>query len=577
MRFSRFLISVLILIVIVFGFFKINHILADECLTTQDLDVIKNCINQYSGTRDLIAKANSNNKSDLKKLRDRINALKAQIDNLVLLLNKREKEINTRNLEFDKKYEELAAAIRSLYIKHYYPIGLTIIFGTENATNVFRLASMYSFLSRRNRDTIINLVTEIGDLQKDKIKLAEIASQTTALKTQVDERAGFLEKEVAKANAYEQQLQNQIAALTARQQQILSERLAGLNISRSAATLGRCDSDLTNGRDPGFSPKFGAFTYGVPNRVGLNQYGAWGRAKAGQGYEEILRAYYNFDAMEKKDTQIKVDGYGSYSLDDYTKRIYEVPDSWTDNDLAALKAQAIAARSYALAYTNNGSGSICTTEQCQVFKPDPKGGNWEKAVNDTSGMVMMKDGNPIKAWFSSTHGGYVRTSAEIGWSDTSWTKHAIDTTGGVASFSDLQNNAYDRESPWFYCDWGSRSQFNKTAWLKPDELADIVNVILLARKDSSVREHLYQTDNPPSGTDTWSADKVRQELGNPAYKNISEINVSVDWGSGKTTSVSINGDAGSQNFDGAEFKNFFNLRAPANIQIVGPLFNFEKK
>ena len=32
-----------------------------------------------------------------------------------------------------------------------------------------------------------------------------------------------------------------------------------------------------------------------------------------------------------------------------------------------------------------------------------------------------------------------------------------------------------------------------------------------------------------------------------------------------------------ESFDGEEFKNFFNLRAPANIVIVGPLFNIEKK
>ncbi|MBI3384833.1 hypothetical protein HY030_01425 [Candidatus Gottesmanbacteria bacterium] len=577
MRLPRLLIILgLIASFLIVGFFKINYIHADECATTQDLDVIKSCINQYSGTRDLIAKANTSNKADLKKLRDRINSLKAQIDNLVLQLSKKEKEINKRNLEFDKKYEELAAAIRSLYIKHYYPAGLTIIFGAESATDVFRLASMYSFLSKRNRDTIVNLVTEIGNLQKEKTKLGEIASQTTALKTQVDERAAFLEKEVAKANAYEEQLQSQIAALTARQQQILSERLASLNISRSAAALGRCDSDLTNGRDPGFSPKFAAFTYGVPNRVGLNQWGAYGRAKAGQSYDQILRSYYNFDEYKNFDqnTKINVEGYGNYNLDDYVKRIYEVPGDWPSE---VLKAQAIAARSYALAYTNNGSGSICATESCQVFKADPKGGAWEQAVNDTGGKIMAQGGKAIKAWFSSTHGGYVRTSAEIGWGDTSWTKHLTDTNSGIGSFSDLQNNSYDKESPWFYCDWGSRSQYNKTAWLKPEELADIVNVILLARKDSGTREHLYQTDHPPSGTDTWNIDRVRQELGSSAYKNISEVSVSVDWNGGRTTSVSLSGDAGSQNFDGSEFKNFFNLRAPANIQIVGPLFNIEKK
>ena len=212
-----------------------------------------------------------------------------------------------------------------------------------------------------------------------------------------------------------------------------------------------------------------SLAYGVPNRVGLNQYGAWGRAKAGQDYNQILQAYYNFDSIETRDAQIHVTGNGvdwTGSLDDYVKRIYEVPDSWTDNNLAALKAQAIAARSYALAYTNNGQGTICPTDQCQVFKTDPKGGNWDQAVSQTAGQVMIQGGNPIKAWFSSTHGGYVHSSGDIGWSGTSFTKNAQDTSSSVASFSDLNSNAYDKDSPWFYCDWGSRSSNNNTAWLK---------------------------------------------------------------------------------------------------------------
>ena len=117
--------------------------------------------------------------------------------------------------------------------------------------------------------------------------------------------------------------------------------------------------------------------------------------------------------------------------------------------MASLKAQAIAARSYALSYTGNGQRSICATESCQVFKSEPKGGFWEQAVNDTAGWVMVQGGSPIKAWFSSTHGGYVLKSSEIGWSDTSWTKHANDFEGSVGSFSELNSKAYDRDSPWF--------------------------------------------------------------------------------------------------------------------------------
>jgi peptidoglycan hydrolase-like amidase len=313
--------------------------------------------------------------------------------------------------------------------------------------------------------------------------------------------------------------------------------------------------------------------------VGLNQYGAWGRAKAGEGYESILRAYYNFDSISDANAQIRVDGYGTYSLDDYVKRVYEVPDSWTDNDMAALKAQAIAVRSYVMAYTNNGAGSICTTQQCQVFKPDPKGGNWETAVNATSGKVMMQGGNPIKAFFSSTHGGYVYNTGDLqGWSSTPFTKRAVDATGTIASFGDLNSKAYDRESPWFYCDWGGRSAYGGTAWLKPEEVADIVNVMILAAQDSSSQSHLVQTDKPnPDGTDTWDAGTVRSKLGGSAFNSISSVSVSADFGTGRVTSVTVNGDAGTKTFDGNTFKTYFNLRAPATIQIVGPLYNVERK
>ncbi|MEK7073836.1 MAG: hypothetical protein AAB960_00740, partial [Patescibacteria group bacterium] len=60
--------------------------------------------------------------------------------------------------------------------------------------------------------------------------------------------------------------------------------------------------------------------------------------------------------------------------------------------------------------------------------------------------------------------------------------------------------------------------------------------------------------------------------------SVSNVSASgVDWGVGRTTGVTVTGDAGSVTFEGSEFKDFFNLRAPANIQIVGPLFTIERK
>jgi len=249
----------------------------------------------------------------------------------------------------------------------------------------------------------------------------------------------------------------------------------------------------------------------------------------------------------------------------------------TDFPMEALKAQAIAARSYALNYTNNGTKSICPSQSCQVVKKELNNGTWQAAVDATKGIVLTNSGTPITAWFSSTHGGYAYTSADIGWKSTAWTKRLSDTTGSVGGFSDLFNNAYDRSSPTFYCDWGSRSEYNKTAWLKSEEVADIANVILLAKADGSTQKHLTQTDKPnPDGVDTWDASRVKSELSNrniTSLDSVSSVSIGADFGSGRTTTVTID----ARSFDGQDFKNYFNLRAPSNIQIVGPLFNIEKR
>ncbi|MBP9691331.1 hypothetical protein KBD81_04605, partial [Candidatus Woesebacteria bacterium] len=388
------------------------------------------------------------------------------------------------------------------------------------------------------------------------------------IKEQIAVQSAFLEGEVLTAKKHQENLKSEIVTLTAKQQQILSQRLSSLNIPRSAGTSARGCSD-DRGVDPGFSSAIAFFTYGAPHRKGLNQYGAWGRAKSGQNEEQILSEYYPGMQLKKdydQGIQIRTDTGWSGSIEDYVKRIYEVPDSWTDNNSAVLKAQAVAARTYALRSTSNGANTICTTEQCQVFKPEAKGGNWEQAVEATKGWVLLDGGSPGFTQYASTHGGYIINLGKYDGRD-----------GTPGSFSEWNDRAYDKDSPWFYCDWGSRSSYANTAWLKSEEVADIFNTLMLVQRDAGTAENLYQLDKPnPAGKETWSADKVKSELknrGGSPFDAVSDISVSVDFGSGKTTSVIVNG----QSFSATEVKDRFNLRAPANLQIVGPLFNVERR
>jgi len=523
---------------------------------------------------DQLSKVMNQSKTATQGVQKQIDGIKSRVAFIENDLIVKQKNIDDSYKNLVKLEQILNRAIRDFYIKSYYNSPLVAFLSASSASEITQLLAYQKAATDQDKVIITNIAISILDLETKKKNLEAEQANLAIVKEKLD-------KVVTEAKAYQATLSNKIASLSARQREILSQRLSALGIPLFASSPGACSSDI--GKDPGFGGAFGFFTYGVPNRVGLNQYGAWGRAKAGQGYEAILRAYYNFDSIENRSATINVEGYGSYPLDDYVKRIYEVPASWTDNDSAALKAQAIAARSYGLAYTNNGAGSICTTQQCQVFKPDPKTENdnaWIKAVDATSGQVMIQGGNPIKAWFSSTHGGYVHSSGDIGWSGTSWTKNAQDTTGSISSFSDLKNNSYDKDSPWFYCDWGSRGNYNKTAWLKSEEVADIVNVIMLARADSSVNEHLYQTDKSnPAGTDTWDANRVKTELQNKGitpFNSVSGISVDVDWSNGKVTTVHVSGNSSDPSISGDFFKTYFNLRAPANIQIVGPLYNVER-
>ncbi|HUD19211.1 MAG TPA: SpoIID/LytB domain-containing protein [Patescibacteria group bacterium] len=535
-----------------------------------------------------IEKAAQPHRAELDKMNQAIAAFQARIQQIEADVAQKTIAIALGEKQLEGLYTVASARIREFYIRSFTNNVIALFFSSTNIGSAFRTIGYQQAAVNEDKKVITQTALVVQDLETKKKELVSEQASLAQLKADTDKRAETIRKLLAQVAAYEGQLQSAMAAISARQQEFLAQKLAGLGIPLFAISGGGCSSDLTNGKDPGFGGAFGFFTFGVPNRVGLNQYGALGRAKVGQNADTILHAYYNFDGYQSVDANITIKVNDSNSvnqgniiwsgkLNDYVKRIYEVPGDWPSE---SLKAQVIAIRSYVLATTNNGNMSICANQYCQVFQSGEKGGAWNQAVDDTGTQVMVQGGNPIKAFFSSTHGGYVYSTGDLqGWSATSYTKRAVDTTSGsVSGFSDLRSNAYDRDSPWFYCDWGARSQNGGTAWLKPEEVADIANVILLAHQDGSSQQHLTQPDKPnPDGVDTWDAATVRSKLGDRAYNSVSNVSMSADFGTGRVTSVSVSGDGKSDTFDGGDFKTYFNLRAPANIQIVGPLYNVEKK
>lgn len=85
----------------------------------------------------------------------------------------------------------------------------------------------------------------------------------------------------------------------------------------------------------------------------------------------------------------------------------EVQANWADKGAAeALRAQAIAARSYALAETRYPYAQTCDTTDCQVYpgtaKEDPR---TAEAVASTAGMVLLRDGHVLRSEYSAAPDG----------------------------------------------------------------------------------------------------------------------------------------------------------------------------
>lgn len=114
----------------------------------------------------------------------------------------------------------------------------------------------------------------------------------------------------------------------------------------------------------------------------------------------------------------------------YLRGIAEVPDSWGDSGgEAALQAQAIAARGYALTNSRVGHSCICdilSSTSDQVYRgwdKERQSPNWVAAVDETNnadatrGEVLTHDGSIIPAFYSSSNGGRSENVSEVWGSD----------------------------------------------------------------------------------------------------------------------------------------------------------------
>jgi stage II sporulation protein D len=209
------------------------------------------------------------------------------------------------------------------------------------------------------------------------------------------------------------------------------------------------------------------------------------------------------------------------ALDDYLLGVVpaEMPASWP---AAALAAQAIAARSYAVAHLQSGALYDLTADTgSQVYL----GALYEKAatsaaVQGTAGQVLMSGGQVANALFHSTAGGATENNENV---FVSWDGRPLASPVGYLRGirdRDETGRPYDADSPW--ATW-------QTATYSLDALSAIF------------------------------ANDPRTAVGRLVALDLSHRGVS-----GRLITVTLIGTAGTKTVSGAYFKYVFNVYSPAS-------------
>ena len=144
-------------------------------------------------------------------------------------------------------------------------------------------------------------------------------------------------------------------------------------------------------------------------------------------------------------------------VDDNLKGVVpaEMPFSWP---MEALKAQAVAARTYVAAYVAQ-SGDVCSSSACQVWDPGKRNPRTDEAVDATSGELLTYQGGMIWAYYSSACGGQTAaTPLPYCQSVRCWTDRAsldLSTEAAASAFwaADARPAAFCGASPSFRWSW----------------------------------------------------------------------------------------------------------------------------
>ncbi len=396
------------------------------------LDDIQNDIDQMEGeldsiTQELDAAQSSLNSSQSKKnsahgklqeLEAEIQLIADQLEYNKIKIDVLEKSRKLKELEKEEREEKQDVQITAAYLswKSAEDDLASVMFNSENPV---RTATYYNLITGNEQKSIETLAVELNEIEQ---QYTDFKQESDTLTNDITRLTEEREAKLAEIEAINATIAAESSRLAAAQSQVNQAQAQIDQLYDEQKALQEYEAWLLGQNGNGGTQPIVSGEYYFTGRgrdvvqghgIGLSQNGALGAALAGWTAQQIIQFYYPGAtvATYTARTVIPVQGHGDMDINTYAAGLGEVPSYGCENlgvnfgDLGywgcwpdeAVKAQVIAARSYALTYTAGGS-AICTTAACQVYQ----GGEAKRwAADETSYQAAVIGGQPIKAYYSA--------------------------------------------------------------------------------------------------------------------------------------------------------------------------------
>lgn len=174
--------------------------------------------------------------------------------------------------------------------------------------------------------------------------------------------------------------------------------------------------------------------------------------------------------------------------------------------LEALKAQAVAARSFAAlsGTTHKSSGyDVCTSTHCQVYGGvSCEAPSCTQAVEETAGVYARVEGEPVACYYSANNGGYIDDCRDVWGSDISYLKAKADP--------------YNPEYTWV--EGLSAGELEQKLTQQGKSVGSVTGVEIVSKAESGCVTKLRITGT--QGSVEFEREKIRTFLGVPSQKFI---------------------------------------------------------